>query len=100
MGAFFSAIKMLAGKQRKRKYKNREPEKERETNRKRKIAGRHFGVINAISISLSKYGATFDYIASLFDEMLNNDMPSPPHQPESIGGSNLNISNLLCTHIG
>ena len=59
VGAFFSAIKMLAGKQRKRKYKKREPEKERETNRKRKIAGRHFGVINAISISLSKYGATF-----------------------------------------
>ena len=61
MGAFFSAIKMLAGKPRKRKYKKREPEKERETNRKRKIAGRHFGAINAISISLSKYGATFDY---------------------------------------
>ena len=51
----------MAGKQRKRKYKKREPEKERETNRKRKIAGRHFGVINAISISLSKYGATLDY---------------------------------------
>ena len=63
MGAFFTAIKMLAGKQRKRKYKKREPEKERETNRKRKIAGRHFGVINAISISLSKYGATFDSAA-------------------------------------
>ena len=64
---------MLAGKQRKRKYKKREPEKERETNRKRKIAGRHFGVINAISISLSKYGATFDY--KVAPSMLKKGVP-------------------------
>ena len=52
MGAFFTAIKMLAGKQRKRKFKKREPEKEIENNRKRKESGRHFGVSNAISLVL------------------------------------------------
>ena len=50
VGAFFSAMKILAGKQRKRKNIKREPEKERENNRKRKETGRHFGVSNAISL--------------------------------------------------
>ena len=60
MGSFF-CYKNVGWETTEKEVQKKEPEKERETNRKRKIAGRHFGVFNAISNSFIKYGATFDY---------------------------------------